>query len=151
MHRLASMTAVVVLLFSGNSYGWLRSPAGIQPFYLSQDQNPTPSQDSPQSSDSPKRKLKIPPDNDTDQPTKVQSGPLQPMSRLSLVRYVDGEIVQVVHSIPAGKKGFHMKAGAPVDEKTLRMAVAAGSAIESWGPRADYRPGIQGKRNCGGH
>jgi hypothetical protein len=43
---------------------------------------------------------------------------------------VDGELVQVVRSIPAGKKGFHLKAGAPVDEKALRMAVAsAGSAI----------------------
>ena len=52
------------------------------------------------------------------------------MSRLSLVRYVDGELVQVVRPIPAGKKGFHLKAGAALDEKALRMAVAsAGSAI----------------------
>jgi hypothetical protein len=52
------------------------------------------------------------------------------MSRLSLVRYVDGEIVQVVRSIPAGKRGFHLKAGAPLNENALRMAVtSAGSAI----------------------
>jgi hypothetical protein len=52
------------------------------------------------------------------------------MSRLSLVRFVDGEIVQVVRAIPAGKKGFHMKAGAQFNETALRMAVAsAGSAI----------------------
>jgi len=55
---------------------------------------------------------------------------MQPMTRLSLVRYVDGELVQVVRAIPAGKKGFHMKAGSPLDEKALRLAVAsAGSAI----------------------
>ena len=60
----------------------------------------------------------------------AQAGPLQPMSRLSLVRFVDGEIVQVVRAIPAGKKGFHMKAGAQFNENALRMAVAsAGSAI----------------------
>lgn len=65
-----------------------------------------------------------------DQPKKSVEGPLQPMSRLSLVRYVDGELVQVVRSIPAGKKGFHLKAGAPLDENVLRTAVAsAGSAI----------------------
>jgi len=59
-----------------------------------------------------------------------QAGPLQPMSRLSLVRFVDGEIVQVVRAIPAGKKGFHMKAGVQFNETALRMAVAsAGSAI----------------------
>jgi hypothetical protein len=52
------------------------------------------------------------------------------MSRLSLVRYVDGELVRVVRAIPAGKKGFHLKAGVPLNENTLRMAVAsAGSAI----------------------
>ena len=52
------------------------------------------------------------------------------MSRLSLVRYVDGELVQVVRSIPAGKKGFHLKVGVPLNENALRMAVAsAGSAI----------------------
>ncbi len=54
---------------------------------------------------------------------------LQPMSRLSLVRYVDGEIAHVVRPIPAGKKGFHMKAGAPLNEKALRMTVTSASAI----------------------
>jgi hypothetical protein len=43
---------------------------------------------------------------------------------------VDGELVQVVRPIPAGKKGFHLKAGVPLNENQLRMAVAsAGSAI----------------------
>ena len=55
---------------------------------------------------------------------------MQPMTRLSLVRYIDGELVRVTRAIPAGKKGFHLKAGAALDETALRMAVAsAGSAI----------------------
>src|SRR5262245_53837061 len=37
-------------------------------------------------------------------------------SRLALVRYVDGEIARVVVAIPSGKDGFHIKAGAPVDD-----------------------------------
>jgi hypothetical protein len=61
---------------------------------------------------------------------KPIDGPLQPMSRLTLVRYVDGEFARVVAPIPAGKKGIHLKAGVPIDEKVLRMAVgASGSAI----------------------
>jgi hypothetical protein len=129
MYRLASRMAMVALLFSANSTGVFCAQFPFQSFYLSQDQNAPASQDSPQTTDTPKRKLNIPPD-DSDQPSQAQAGNLQPMSRLSLVRYVDGELVQVVRPIPAGKKGFHMKAGTPVDEKALRMAVASsGSAI----------------------
>jgi len=52
------------------------------------------------------------------------------MSRLSLVRYVDGEIVRIVRSIPAGKKGLHLKAGAPLNDFALQKALSsAGSAI----------------------
>lgn len=129
MYRLGSMIATAALLLSADASGVLRAPSPSQAFYFPQDQNPNTQTDSPQSTDSPKRKLKIPPD-DSDQPAKGPAGTLQPMSRLSLVRYVDGELVQVVRAIPAGKKGFHLKAGVPVDEKALRMAVAsAGSAI----------------------
>jgi hypothetical protein len=130
MRRLALMTAMVALLFGASSSGVLCALTPSQSFDLPQDQNSPAPQDAPQSTDTPKRKLKIPPDDDSDQAAKGPAGSLQPMSRLSLVRYVDGELVQVVRSIPAGKKGFHLKAGVPVDEKALRMAVAsAGSAI----------------------
>jgi hypothetical protein len=55
---------------------------------------------------------------------------LQPESRLALVRFVSGEFVRVVQPIPAGKKGFHVKADAPLDDKGLRVALASsGSAI----------------------
>ena len=130
MRRLAHMTAMVALLFSASSSEvFCASPSSLA-FSLPQDQNSPAPQDAPQSTDTPKRKLKIPPDDGSDQSGNGTAGSLQPMSRLSLVRYVDGELVQVVRSIPAGKKGFHLKAGVPVDEKALRMAVAsAGSAI----------------------
>ena len=129
MYLLASIIATAALLLSADTSGVLRTAPPSHAYYFPQDQNPTASPDSQQSSDPPKRKLKIPPD-DSDQPAKTQAGPLQPMSRLSLVRYVDGEFVRVVRPIPAGKKGFHLKAGIPLDEKALRMAVAsAGSAI----------------------
>jgi hypothetical protein len=67
---------------------------------------------------------------------KGPDGTLQPMSRLSLVRYVDGEIVQIVRPIPAGKKGFHMKAGAPLNDNALRMAVTSAGAAINPGDRA---------------
>ena len=56
--------------------------------------------------------------------------PLQPESRLALVRFVSGEFARVVQPIPAGKKGFHMKAGETLDERELRQALGnSGSAI----------------------
>jgi len=125
MFRLASIMATAALLLSADSSGMLRS----QPSNFPATENPSALQGSPKGADQGKPAQIDSPD-DLDRPTKAQAGPLQPMSRLSLVRYVDGEIVQVVRSIPAGKKGFHMKAGVPLNENTLRMAVAsAGSAI----------------------
>ena len=129
MYRLASMIATAALLFSADAAGGLRAlppiPPGIpltaeslpqaQAAHPSDDQGKSTAGNSPDSSET---------------PAKAKSGALQPASRLSLVRYVDGEIVQVVRAIPAGKKGFHMKAGAPFNETALRMAVSsAGSAI----------------------
>ena len=63
-------------------------------------------------------------------PAKAKNARLQPESRLALVRFVDGEFARVLQSIPSGKKGLHVKAGASVDEKALHMAVSySGSAI----------------------
>jgi hypothetical protein len=132
MDRLASMISTAALLMSGtvitlraSSSGNLANPSTN----AANDSSLAPQQKVPQSSDSQKSAPTAPAD-DSGQPAKAQPGPLQPMSRLSLVRYVDGELVQVVRPIPAGKKGFHLKAGAPLNENALRMAVAtAGSAI----------------------
>jgi hypothetical protein len=129
MVRLASMMATAALLLSADASGLLRTPAPSQIASISPDENLPALQGTAQNPDKSKPAQDDSADN-TDQPAKAQPGPLQPMSRLSLVRYVDGELVQVVRAIPAGKKGFHLKAGVPLNENALRMAVAsAGSAI----------------------
>ena len=129
MVRLASMIAIAALLLSADASGLLRTSPPSQIASISPDENLSALQATSQSADKGK-----PAQNDSkgnpDQSTKAQPGPLQPMSRLSLVRYVDREVVRVVRAIPAGKKGFHLKAGVPLNENALRMAVAsAGSAI----------------------
>ena len=153
MLRLASMMAASVLLWSAGAPGTLHaspqgqtanSPGDNLPSLKSAPQITTDSE-KPADSETPAASEKraaseksadpgkpAPHDsvNNPDRPAKSQTGPLTDASKLSLVRYVDGELVQVVRSIPAGKKGYHLKAGVPFNENTLRMAVAsAGSAI----------------------
>jgi hypothetical protein len=129
MYRLASMMAMAALLLSADASGVLRTPPPNQVVSFSPDENLSALQGTHQSADQGKPAQNDSTDN-PDRPTKAQDGPLQPTSRLSLVRYVDGELVRVVRAIPAGKKGFHLKAGVPLNENALRMAVAsAGSAI----------------------
>src|SRR5271169_6614502 len=129
MYRLASMMATAALLLSADTSGVLRAPTPGRPANFPSAENTLVLQGAPQSGDQGRPARSDSTDN-PDRPAKAQTGALQPMSRLSLVRYVDGELVQVVRSIPAGKKGFHLKAGVPLNENALRMAVAsAGSAI----------------------
>ena len=129
MYRLASMIATAALLLSADASGVLRVSFPGPAVNLYGDDKSPALQDNSQSA-APGKPVQNDSTDNPDRPTKAQAGPLQPMSRLSLVRYVDGEIVQVVRAIPAGKKGFHLKAGAPLNENALRMAVAsAGSAI----------------------
>ncbi len=57
---------------------------------------------------------------------------LQPQSRLEIVRYVSGEFARAVKPLPAGKKGFRIKVGQPLDEKVLQQLVASnGSAVST--------------------
>ncbi len=129
MYRLASITASVALLLSADSSGLLRTPPPNQIKNLSSDEKSLALQGAPQSADNGKPARNDSTGNPNGQ-AKTQDEKLQPMSRLLLVRFVDGELVRVTRAIPAGKKGFHLKAGAPLDENALRMAVAsAGSAI----------------------
>ena len=129
MDRLASMIATAALLLSVDASGMLRTSPRDQVANFSPDEKPASLQGTPKSPDQGQLSRNDSPDKPA-RPTKAQDDPLQPMSRLSLVRYVDGELVQVVRPIPAGKKGFHLKAGVPLNENALRMAVAsAGSAI----------------------
>jgi hypothetical protein len=129
MYRLASMMATMALLLSADSSGALHTFPPSRDVNFPPVENLPVLQSTPQSGDQGQPARIDSPDN-PDRPTKAQGGLLQPTTRLSLVRYVDGELVRVVQPIPAGKKGFHLKAGVPLDENALRMAVAsAGSAI----------------------
>jgi hypothetical protein len=57
---------------------------------------------------------------------------LQPESRLAIVRYVFGEFAKAIRPLPAGKKGFRLLAGKPLDEKALRTAVSSsGPAVNT--------------------
>jgi len=129
MYRLASILATAALLLSADASGLVRTPFPAEVATFSPDENFPALQGTTSGANQGQAANISSPDNPA-QPAKAPNSPLQPMSRLSLVRYVDGELVQVVRAIPAGKKGFHLKAGAPLNENALRMAVAsAGSAI----------------------
>ncbi len=69
---------------------------------------------------------------DQQQPGK-KADRLQPESRLEIVRYVSGEFARALKPLPAGKKGFRIKAGEAVDEKALRQAVANSGPAASTG------------------
>jgi hypothetical protein len=131
--RLTTTVATMALLLSADASGLLREKPPAQDLRAlqeasqasqnqpgQQDQQASPGQPQPGETQ----------DGSARPPSNVKPGPLQPLSRLALIRYVDREFARVVKPIPAGKKGFHIKAGGPFDEKALRMALASsGSAI----------------------
>ena len=140
MFRFGSMVVTAALLLSADVPGviHLRPPA-TQPVEFPASENlpvlpdMSPANDQDQSEQeksaarSDKSSDKSPDKNPADK-NKVE--PLRPESRLALVRFVDGELARVLEPLPAGKKGFHLKAGVPFDEKQLRMALgSSGSAI----------------------
>jgi hypothetical protein len=57
------------------------------------------------------------------QPSPRSSEPLKPESRILLIRYVDGEFAKLVQSLPAGKQGFKVPAGKPVNKQKLSDAL----------------------------
>ena len=61
-------------------------------------------------------------------PPPENAPPLSEQSKLQLLRYVDGEFAKVLTPLPGGKSGYHFKAGAPVDQDSLRRAIMAGGA-----------------------
>src|SRR5579862_1367817 len=65
-------------------------------------------------------------------PSTVPAGPLTEESRLEILRYVSGEFARMVTSLPAGKKGFHLKAGEPLDSSEVQRAIlSSGAAVNS--------------------
>lgn len=59
----------------------------------------------------------------TVQSSEHSSKPLEPTSRLLLIRYVDGEFAHVVQPLPGGKKGYKIPAGKPLDMHRLSDAL----------------------------
>ncbi|HXX18470.1 MAG TPA: hypothetical protein VEJ46_03635 [Candidatus Acidoferrum sp.] len=64
-----------------------------------------------------------PPQNTPVQSSAHSSQPLQPTSRLLLIRYVNGEFAKLVQSLPGGKKGFRIAAGKPINMQKLSDAL----------------------------
>src|SRR5271155_4840232 len=57
------------------------------------------------------------------QPASSKQSPLQPQSRIEIVRYVSGEFAKALKPIPSGKKGFRIEVGKKLDEADLRNAL----------------------------
>lgn len=69
-------------------------------------------------------------------PPKTSSAPanttLQDNSKLSLIRYVSGEFAKAVKPMPAGKEGFQINVGKPLNAELLDRAVANhGAAVNT--------------------
>ncbi len=57
------------------------------------------------------------------QSSNKQQTPLQPQSRIEIVRYVSGEFAKVRMPIPSGKKGFKIEVGKKLDDNELKSAL----------------------------
>jgi hypothetical protein len=57
------------------------------------------------------------------QQASSKQSPLQPQSRLEIVRYVSGEFAKVRKPIPSGKKGFRIEVGKKIDDNDLRNSL----------------------------
>jgi hypothetical protein len=79
------------------------------------------------------------PDNEQSQsPSPSKTAPvaknttLQEKTKLDLIRYVSGEFAKAVKALPAGKEGFHVTVGKPLETDQLDRAVAThGPAINT--------------------
>src|SRR5437016_8701997 len=60
-------------------------------------------------------------------PASTPNQPLQENSKLTLIRFVSGEFAKAVKSLPAGKEGFNLIVGKPLDTQLLNRAVATRS------------------------
>jgi len=53
----------------------------------------------------------------------AQPSGLRSESRIEIIRYVSGEFAKVVKPLPAGKKGYKVPVGKPLDDKNLQTAL----------------------------
>jgi hypothetical protein len=64
--------------------------------------------------------------------TSPSNTTLQENSKLALIRYVSGEFAKAIKPLPAGKEGFHVSVGKPLETETLDRAVAThGPAVNT--------------------
>jgi len=105
----------------------LRPPANPSPSFPSDEEiplfpNAAASQDNAQSpSQSPSKTA-----------TATKNTTLQEDSKLALIRYVSGEFAKAIKSLPAGKEGFHVNVGKPLETELLDRAVATrGPAVNT--------------------
>jgi hypothetical protein len=72
------------------------------------------------------------PDGQNPAPASSKSSTLQDASRLNLIRYVSGEFAKAIKPLPAGKEGFLVYVGKPVNADLLDRAVAThGAAVRT--------------------
>jgi hypothetical protein len=61
-----------------------------------------------------------------------KQAPLQPQSRLEIIRYVSGEFAKTVSPIPGGRKGFRIPVGEKLNQVELRRALHhEGAAVDA--------------------
>jgi hypothetical protein len=71
-------------------------------------------------------------DNGPNVPSVGKAGPLQESSKLELIRYVSGEFARAIKPLPAGKDGFIVRIGQPLDPNMLDRQVAThGAAVNT--------------------
>ncbi len=105
----------------------LRPPANPAPSFPSDEEIPLfpnagGSSDNAQSQ-SPAQSKTAPPAKNTT---------LQETSKLNLIRYVSGEFAKAIKPLPAGKDGFHVSVGKPLETEVLDRAVAThGPAVNT--------------------
>jgi hypothetical protein len=65
-------------------------------------------------------------------PPAAKNTTLQDRSKLDLIRYVSGEFAKAIKPLPAGKEGFHVTVGKPLEAEQLDRAVAThGPAVNT--------------------
>jgi len=65
-------------------------------------------------------------------PPAAKNTTLQERSKLDLIRYVSGEFAKAIKPLPAGKEGFHVTVGKPLEAEQLDRAVAThGPAVNT--------------------
>jgi hypothetical protein len=105
----------------------LRPPANPSPSFPSDEEiplfpNAAASQDNAQSQNQSQSKTA----------SSAKNATLQENSKLALIRYVSGEFAKAIKPLPAGKEGFHVSVGKPLETEILDRAVAThGPAVNT--------------------